>query len=250
MRAAFRIPAVLMTLVIGTAGVTSCAADDAPGTTASERPKAASTRSGQAGEGTAGERTAGERTAGERTAPQVADLPKHAVTSDKKPNFGAADTMASGYTGEDFLATLSKRWKLELDKPVEQEMPDGKKRTYVHGRAEDGASVSAGYSDHRNLSSLLCRTGTERDTALDFLDSCTGLDVPGVDHAGRAFLAQAGEEGDRFPVREESRRDGEQEGVRHQWRLLLRSGDDGSAPGVRQVLAQDSRRRGGVNRLP
>ncbi|WP_405691617.1 hypothetical protein [Streptomyces sp. NBC_01185] len=197
MRAAFRIPAVLMTLVIGTAGVTSCAADDAPGTTASERPKAASTRSGQAGEGTAGERTAGERTAGERTAPQVADLPKHAVTSDKKPNFGAADTMASGYTGEDFLATLSKRWKLELDKPVEQEMPDGKKRTYVHGRAEDGASVSAGYSDHRNLSSLLCRTGTERDTALDFLDSCTGLDVPGVDHAGaRSWLRQAKKETD------------------------------------------------------
>ncbi|MFD9543055.1 hypothetical protein [Streptomyces sp. NPDC060022] len=182
MRSAFRVPAVLVTLVIGTAGVASCGADDAPGTTASERPKAAATRSGQAGE---------------RAAPHVADLPKHAVTSDKKPSFGAADTMVTGYTGEEFLATLSKRWKLELDKPVEQEMPDGKKRTYVHGRAEDGASVSAGYSDHRNLSSLLCRTGTERNTALDFLDSCTGLDIPGVDHAGASsWLRQAKEETD------------------------------------------------------
>ncbi|MFB8031089.1 hypothetical protein ACFQ6U_25555 [Streptomyces sp. NPDC056465] len=182
MRAALRIPAVLVTLVIGTAGVTSCGTDDAPGTTASERPKAAATRSGQAEE---------------RTAPPTGDLPKHAVTSDKKPGFGPAEAMATGYTGKDFLATLAKSWELKLDEPVEQEMPDGKKRTYVHGRAQGGTTVSAGYADHRNLSSLLCRTGTDKDTALDFLDACTGLDVAGVDHPGAsAWLGQAKKETD------------------------------------------------------
>ncbi|MEU9362574.1 hypothetical protein AB0D35_31460 [Streptomyces sp. NPDC048301] len=181
MRAALRVPAALVALVIGTAGVASCD-QGSPATTASARPKAAAP---------------GAEPSATRTAPRADDLPKHAVTSDSKPTFGEADTMAAGYTGKDFLATLSKRWKLELDEPVEQEMPDGKKRTYVHGRAEDGTTVSAGYADHRNLSSLLCRTGTKGAGALGFLDACTGLDVAGVDHAGaRTWLGQAEKETD------------------------------------------------------
>ncbi|MEV6265332.1 hypothetical protein AB0M42_31970 [Streptomyces sp. NPDC051784] len=181
MRAALRVPAALVALVIGTAGVAACD-QDSPATTASESPKAAAPRA---------------EPSATRTAPRADDLPKHAVTSDSKPAFGEADTMAAGYTGKDFLTTLSKRWKLKLDEPVEQEMPDGKKRTYVHGRAEDGTTVSAGYSDHRNLSSLLCRTGTKGAGALGFLDACTGLDVAGVDHAGaRSWLGRAEKETD------------------------------------------------------
>ncbi|MCX4984127.1 hypothetical protein [Streptomyces sp. NBC_00572] len=119
------------------------------------------------------------------------------MASDKRPTFGAADTMATGYTGKDFLAGLSKDWKLKLDKPVEQEMPDGKKRTYVNGRGGSGATVSAGYADHEDMSSLVCRTGTKQSDGLDFLTACTGLDVAGVDHAkASSWLRQAKKETD------------------------------------------------------
>ncbi|GAA2902119.1 hypothetical protein [Streptomyces mexicanus] len=180
MRAALRVPAVLMTVVIGTAGAASCS-HDSPTTSASGSPKAATPHA----------------TPSRRTAPRAADLPRHAVTADKRPSFGAADTMAAGYTGKDFLTGLSKKWKLTLDKPVEQEMPDGTMRTYVNGRGDNGMTVSAGYADHRNLSSLLCRTRTDRPRGVDFLAACTGLDVPGVDHGkASAWLEQAKKETD------------------------------------------------------
>lgn len=38
---------------------------------------------------------------------RAAELPRHAVTGDKRPTFGAAGTMAAGYTGQEFLAGLS-----------------------------------------------------------------------------------------------------------------------------------------------
>ncbi|MFF1832931.1 hypothetical protein ACFVXE_01730 [Streptomyces sp. NPDC058231] len=170
-----------MTVVIGAAGAASCSRNS-PGTAASERTKAAAPHPEPS------------RT---RTAPRAADLPKHAVTGDKRPSFGAADTMASGYTGKEFLTGLSREWKLKLDKPVEQEMPDGKKRTYVHGRGGNGVTVSAGYADHENMSSLLCGTSTNQSDGFDFLASCTGLDVAGVDHGkASSWLEQAKKETD------------------------------------------------------
>lgn len=181
MRAALRVPAVLMTVVIGTAGAVSCSRSDsstaAPDRTKSSAPHPEPSRT--------------------RTAPRAADLPKHAVTSDKRPTFGAADTMAAGYTGKEFLAGLSKDWKLKLDKPVGQEMPDGKKRTYINGHGGNGMTVSAGYIDNENMSSLLCRTGTDQSDDFDFLAACTGLDVAGVDHGkASSWLKQAKRETD------------------------------------------------------
>ena len=182
-RAALRVPVVLMTLVVGTAGAAACGQND-PGTTAaSERPRTAAPRP--------------EPAATTRTAPRAADLPEHAVAGDERPAFGAADTMHPGYSGKEFLAGLAKDWKLKLDKPVEQEMPDGKKKTYVHGRGGDGISVSAGYADHENMSSLLCRTGTNHSGAFAFLAACTRLDVAGVDHTkASAWLDRARKETD------------------------------------------------------
>ncbi|MFC9244961.1 hypothetical protein ACFT7S_13255 [Streptomyces sp. NPDC057136] len=105
--------------------------------------------------------------------------------------------MATGYTGKEFLAGLSKDWKLKLDKPVEQEMPDGEKRTYVHGRSGSGVTVSAGYADHEDMSSLLCKTSTNQSDGLAFLAACTGLDVVGVDHSkASSWLEQAKKETD------------------------------------------------------
>ncbi|MET4922046.1 hypothetical protein P3L51_06715 [Streptomyces sp. PSRA5] len=180
-RAAFRVPAVLMAVVIGTAGAVSCNRSS-PATTGPDRPKAAS---------------AHPEPSKTRTAPRAVDLPEHAVTSDKRPSFGAADTMATGYTGKDFLTGLSKKWKLKLDEPVEQEMPDGKKRTYVNGRDGNGVTVSAGYADHTLMSSLLCRTSTKKPAGFGFLAACTGLDVAGVDHSkASSWLKQAKRETD------------------------------------------------------
>ncbi|THA56248.1 hypothetical protein E6P78_32315 [Streptomyces sp. A0958] len=105
--------------------------------------------------------------------------------------------MAVGYTGKGFLARLAKDWKLKLDKPVDQEMPDGKKRTYVHGRGRSGTTVSAGYADHANMSSLVCRSGAKQSDGLGFLAACTGLDVTGIDHGkASAWLEQAKKETD------------------------------------------------------
>lgn len=165
---ALRVPAVLMSLVIGTAGAVSCTTRNdsdtaAPDLTKSAAPSPVPLKT--------------------RIVPRAADLSKHAVTSDKRPTFGAADTMAAGYTGEEFLAGLSKGWKPKIDKPVEQETPDRKNRTYVNGRGENRMTISAGYVDGENLSSLLCRTGAdESDQSDGFLAACTALDVTGVDH--------------------------------------------------------------------
>lgn len=181
MRAALRVPVVLMTVVIGAAGAASCSRNS-PETAASDRSKAAATH---------------PEPSESRTAPRAADLPEHAVSGDKRPSFGEADTMASGYTGKDFLTGLSKDWKLKLDKPVEQEMPDGKKRTYIHGHGGTGVTVSAGYADHENMSSLLCRTSTNQSDGFDFLAACTGIDVAGVDHGkASSWLKQAKKETD------------------------------------------------------
>lgn len=180
-RAALRVPVVLMTIVIGAAGAVSCS-QNSPEPAASDRARAAAPH---------------PEPSKTRTAPRAADLPKHAVTGDKQPSLGAARAMADGYTGKGFLTELSKAWKLKLDKPVEQEMPDGKKRTYVHGRGGNGLTVSAGYADHENMSSLLCRTGTKQSDGFDFLAACTGLDVAGVDHGkASSWLKQAREETD------------------------------------------------------
>ncbi|WP_405521115.1 hypothetical protein [Streptomyces canus] len=184
MRVATRVSAVLMAVAIGTAGAVSCGGSDSgnSGTAASDRTKAAAPQPSPS------------RT---RTAPRAADLPKHAVTGDKRPTFGAADTMAAGYTGQEFLAGLSKDWKLKLDKPVEQEMPDGKKRTYVNGSGGNGVTISAGYVDSENMSSLLCRTRTDPSDEFGFLAACTGLDVTGVDHdKASSWLKQAKKETD------------------------------------------------------
>ncbi|WP_329334506.1 hypothetical protein OG866_13410 [Streptomyces sp. NBC_00663] len=119
------------------------------------------------------------------------------MTSDQQPSFGEADTMAAGYSGKDFLAGLSKDWKLKLDKPVEEEMPDGKKRTYVHGHRGNAMTLSAGYADHEDMSSLLCRTGTDQSGGVDFLAACTRIDVSGVDHGkASSWLEQAKRETD------------------------------------------------------
>lgn len=176
MRAAIRVPA-------------SCSQSD-PKTAAPNRTKAAAPH------------TVPSKT---RTAPRAADLPKHAVTGDKRPSFGAADTMAAGYTGMDFLTGLSKDWKLKLDKPVEQEMPDGKKRAYVNGSGGNGMTVSAGFAEGENMSSLLCRSSTKQSDGIDFLASCTGIDVPGVDHSKAAsWLKQAKQETDSLYEKEVS----------------------------------------------
>ncbi|WP_406175471.1 hypothetical protein [Streptomyces sp. NBC_00996] len=181
MRAAIRVPAVLMTVVIGAAGAASCSQNSSK-TAAPDPSKAAAPHS---------------EPSKTRTAPRAADLPKHAVTGDKRPSFGAADTMATGYTGRDFLTGLAKDWKLELDKPVEQEIPDGKERTYVNGRGANGVTVSAGYADRKNMSSLLCRTSTDRSDGFGFLAACTGLDVAGVGHGkASSWLKQAKKETD------------------------------------------------------
>ncbi|MEU5345639.1 hypothetical protein AB0H18_33205 [Streptomyces sp. NPDC020766] len=170
-----------MTVVIGSAGAVSCSRSD-PGAAAPSRSKTAASR---------------PQPSTTPAVPRASDLPKHAVSGDKRPSFGAADTMTTGYTGKDFLAGLSKDWKLKLDKPVEQEMPDGKKRTYVHGRGANGLTVSAGYADHKDMSSLLCRTGTKQSGGFDFLASCTGIDVTGVDHGkASSWLKQAKKETD------------------------------------------------------
>ncbi|MDT7840159.1 hypothetical protein [Streptomyces justiciae] len=170
-----------MAVVIGTAGAASCGRDDS-GKAAPENTKAAVPHPEPS------------RT---RTAPRAADLPKHAVTSDKRPSLGEADTIAAGYTGKEFLAGLSKDWKLKLDKPVEQEMPDGKKRTYVNGRGGDELTLSAGYVDSENMSSLLCRTSTNQSDGFGFLTACTRLDVPGIDHGeASSWLEQAKKETD------------------------------------------------------
>lgn len=181
MRAALRVPVVLMTVVIGTAGAVSCSRST-PEPAASERTTAAAPRA---------------EPSPSRTAPRAAELPKHAVTSDQQPSFGEADTMAAGYSGKDFLAGLSKDWKLKLDKPVEEEMPDGKKRTYVHGHRGNAMTLSAGYADHEDMSSLLCRTGTDQSGGVDFLAACTRIDVSGVDHGkASSWLEQAKRETD------------------------------------------------------
>jgi hypothetical protein len=181
MRAAIRVPAALVTVVICAAGAASCS-QKSPETAAPGHSKAAALH---------------PVPSNERTAPRAADLPRHAVTADKRPRFGAADTMATGYTGKGFLSGLAKDWKLKLDKPVEQEMPDGKKRTYINGHGENGVTVSAGYADHENMSSLLCRTSTNRSGGFDFLAACTGLDVAGVDHGkASSWLKQAKKETD------------------------------------------------------
>ncbi|MER5476086.1 hypothetical protein ABT026_03725 [Streptomyces sp. NPDC002734] len=88
--------------------------------------------------------------------------------------------MADGYSGKDFLAGLAEDWDVVLRKPVKQEMPDGRMRTYIHGSGPDGIFVSAGYADHRNISSLICTSESSGDVR--FLDACTELDVAGLDH--------------------------------------------------------------------
>ncbi|WNI21680.1 hypothetical protein [Streptomyces sp. ITFR-16] len=170
-----------MSVVIGAAGAASCSRSG-PGTAASEHPKAVAPE---------------PEPSKARTAPRAADLPKHAVADDERPSLGAADTMTAGYTGKEFLARLAKNWKLKLDEPVEQEMPDGKKRTYVHGRGESGLTVSAGYADHKDMSSLVCGTSTNQSDGLGFLAACTGVDAVGIDHGkASSWLEQAKKETD------------------------------------------------------
>ncbi|WP_329070899.1 hypothetical protein [Streptomyces sp. NBC_01429] len=182
MRAAVRVSAVLMTVVIGAAGAASCSRDS-PAPAASEPTKAIAAPHPEP--------------SGTPTAPQAAELPTHAVSGDKRPALGAGDTMATGYTGREFLAGLSGDWKLKLDKPVAQEMPDGEKRTYVHGRGAGGMTISAGYADHEDMSSLLCRTGTDQSDGPGFLAACTGLDVAGVDRGkASSWLKKAKKETD------------------------------------------------------
>ncbi|MFD5725247.1 hypothetical protein ACFWMT_03995 [Streptomyces sp. NPDC058368] len=171
-----------MTLVIGAAGAASCG-QDGPGSPPAHRQSKAGAPESEPSK--------------KWTAPRAAELPKHAVAGDERPSLGEAGTMAAGYTGKDFLARLAKDWKLKLDKPVDQEMPDGKKRTYVHGRGGSGISVSAGYADHVNMSSLVCRSGAKQSDGLGFLAACAGLDVAGIDHGkASAWLEQAKKETD------------------------------------------------------
>lgn len=183
MRTALRVPVVLMAVVIGAAGAASCSRST-PETTASEHPKAAAPK-------------AESEPSGTPTAPPATELPKHAVAGDERPSLAAGSTMAAGYTGKDFLARLAKDWKLKLDKPVDQEMPDGKKRTYIHGRGGSGMTVSAGFADHENMSSLLCRTSPNQSDDLGLLAACTKLDVAGIDHGkASSWLEQAKKETD------------------------------------------------------
>lgn len=184
MRAALRVPVVLMAVAIGAAGAVSCSRSTPEKTAASERPTAAAPKAAATPSGTPAETP-------------TTDLPKHAVAGKYRPSIGPGVTMAVGYTGKDFLSRLAKDWKLNLNKPVKQEMPNGKMRTYIHGRGGTGTTVSAGFADHTNLSSLLCGTGTDKSGALDFLAACTELDVAGIDHAkASSWLKQAKRETD------------------------------------------------------
>ncbi|MEV3933476.1 MULTISPECIES: hypothetical protein [unclassified Streptomyces] len=192
MRTALRVPVVLMAVAIGAAGAVSCSRDTPEKTAASERPTAAAPKAAATPSGTPAETP---------TVTPATDLPKHAVAGKDRPSISAGVTMAVGYTGKDFLSRLAKDWKLNLDKPVKQEMPNGKMRTYIHGRGGTGSgtatTVSAGFADHTNLSSLLCGTGTDKSGALDFLAACTELDVAGIDHAkASSWLKQAKRETD------------------------------------------------------
>ncbi|MFJ8399630.1 hypothetical protein ACIQ9K_04065 [Streptomyces microflavus] len=192
MRTALRVPVVLMAVAIGAAGAVSCSRSAPEKTAASERPTAAAPKAAATPSGTPAETP---------TVTPATDLPKHAVVGKDRPSIGAGVTMAAGYTGKDFLSRLAKNWKLNLDKPVKQEMPNGKMRTYIHGRGGTGSgtgtTVSAGFADHTNLSSLLCGTGTDKSGALDFLAACTELDVAGIDHAkASSWLKQAKRETD------------------------------------------------------
>ncbi|MFF5727365.1 hypothetical protein [[Kitasatospora] papulosa] len=192
MRTALRVPVVLMAVAIGAAGAVSCSRSTPEKTAASERPTAAAPKVAATPSGTPAETP---------TVTPATDLPKHAVAGKDRPSIGAGVTMAVGYTGKDFLSRLAKDWKLNLNKPVKQEMPNGKMRTYIHGRggigSGTGTTVSAGFADHTNLSSLLCGTGTDTSSALDFLAACTELDVAGIDHAkASSWLKQAKRETD------------------------------------------------------
>ncbi|MEK8146681.1 hypothetical protein NKH18_51640 [Streptomyces sp. M10(2022)] len=118
------------------------------------------------------------------------------MTSDKQATLSPGRTMATGYTGNDFHRT-GEGLEGPTRKPVEQEMPDGKMRTYVHGRGKNGMTVSAGYADHKNMSSLLCAAGTKEPGDFEFLASCTDLDVAGIDHAkASSWLDRAKKETD------------------------------------------------------
>ncbi|MFJ3143643.1 hypothetical protein ACIPJM_14490 [Streptomyces halstedii] len=188
MRTALRVPVVLMAVAIGAAGAVSCSRSTPEKTAASERPTAAAPK-------------AAATPAETPTVTPATDLPQHAVAGKDRPSIGPGVTMAVGYTGKGFLSRLAKDWKLNLNKPVKQEMPDGKMRTYIHGRGGTGSgtgtTVSAGFADHTNLSSLLCGTGTDKSGALDFLAACTELDVAGIDHAkASSWLKQAKRETD------------------------------------------------------
>ncbi|MFJ2705325.1 hypothetical protein ACIO3R_19235 [Streptomyces sp. NPDC087428] len=183
MRTALRVPVVLMAVVIGAAGAASCSRS-APETTASEHPRAAAPK-------------AESEPSGTPTAPPATELPRHAVADDERPSLSPGNTMSAGYTGKDFLARLAKDWKLKLDKPVDQEMPDGKKRTYIHGRGGSGMMVSAGFADHEDMSSLVCRISMNQSDALGLLAACTKLDVAGIDHGkASSWLEQAKKETD------------------------------------------------------
>lgn len=192
MRTALRVPVVLMAVAIGAAGAVSCSRSTPEKTAASERPTAAAPKAAATPSGKPAETP---------TVAPTTDFPKHAVAGMDRPSIGAGVTMAAGYTGKDFLSRLAKDWKLNLDEPVKQEMPNGKMRTYIHGRSGTGSgtgtTVSAGFADHTNLSSLLCGTGTDKSGALDFLAACTELDVAGIDHAkASSWLNQAERETD------------------------------------------------------
>ncbi|MER7316469.1 MULTISPECIES: hypothetical protein [Streptomyces] len=178
---ALRVPVVLITLIAGAVGTASCG-QGSPGVASPPTPRTVAAR---------------PEPSATQTLPQASDLPKHAVTSDKQATLSPGRTMATGYTGNDFLTGLAKDWKVRLEKPVEQEMPDGKMRTYVHGRGKNGMTVSAGYADHKNMSSLLCAAGTKEPGDFEFLASCTGLDVAGIDHAkASSWLDRAKKETD------------------------------------------------------
>ncbi|MCQ1578488.1 hypothetical protein [Streptomyces parvus] len=192
MRTALRVPVVLMAVAIGAAGAVSCSQSTPEKTAASERSTAAAPKAAATPSGTPAETP---------ILTPATDLPKHAVAGKDRPSIGAGVTMAAGYTGKDFLSRLAKNWKLNLEEPVKQEMPNGKMRTYIHGRggtgSDNGTTVSAGFADHTNLSSLLCGTGTDKSGALDFLAACTELDVAGIDHAkASSWLKQAKRETD------------------------------------------------------
>ncbi|MFD8689290.1 hypothetical protein [Streptomyces sp. NPDC059651] len=185
MRTAPRVAVALMAVVIGAAGAASCGRST-PEATASEQPKAAAPKAESKAE-----------PSGTPTASPATELPKHAVAGDERPSLDAGGTMAAGYTGKDFLARLAKDWRLKLDEPVDQEMPDGKKRTYINGRGGSGMTVSSGFADRKDMSSLVCRTGMKQSDAFGFLAACTQLDVAGINHGkASSWLGQAKKETD------------------------------------------------------